>query len=515
MNQNLLELNWGLLAPELTIVIFATVITLADLVMRSKVDRKVFGWLSVIGIIVAIYFTIQQLNSPVDYLLEGTYRVDSLGSLFKLIFLVGTGVVFIMSINYIDKKEIKYDGELYYLLLTALLGAMMMASSTDLITLYVGLELLSISSYIMAGIRKNNLKSNEAAFKYIITGGVSSAIFLFGASYIYGLTGTSNILEMAVRLPEVFNAGFDFFIYLGFFMMLVGLSYKIAVVPSYMWAPDVYEGAPTPVTAFLSVVSKGAGFVIIIRLFLTIFRGIPTEINVLNPLESKFFFFDEMTFFLAILAAISMIIGNTMALRQTNIKRLLALSSVAHAGYLLVPLASITAPSEKLAQSDISNMIYYLFAYLLMNLGVFAVATIANKDAGTEDIKSFQGLYHRNPLMGVAMSFFLISLAGLPVTAGFIGKFNIFISALDVKLYWLAGIMVVASVISYFYYFNIIRQMYMRPGHTESKLKVPYSLQLVIVIAFLGVLLIGIVPNVAIDFISQNFDIMDMFTMGK
>ncbi len=509
---NLLELNWGLLAPELTIVIVATVITIADLVMRGKGDRKMFGWVSIIGIIIAIYFTLQQLHSPVEYLLNNTYRVDSFGSLFKLIFLIGTGIVFIMSINYIDKKEIKYDGELYYLLLTALLGAMMMASSGDLITLYIGLELLSISSYIMAGIKKKNLKSNEAAYKYVITGGVSSAIFLYGASYLYGLTGTSNILEMGARLQDAFAQGYQFYVYLGFFMMLVGLSYKISIVPSYMWAPDVYEGAPTPVTAFLSVVSKAAGFAIIIRLFLSVFTGV-VEVNPVDPTQNSHIFFSQFTFYLAILAAITMIVGNTLALRQTNVKRLLALSSVAQAGYILVPLASMTVPSEAIVTSDITNIIYYLFAYLLMNLGVFVIVTIVNKDAGTEDVRSFAGLYHRSPLLGVAMTFFLISLAGLPVTAGFIGKFNIFISAVAVGTYWLAGVMVVASVISYFYYFNIIKQMYMRPGHTEAKLKVPYTLQLVVLLSFLGVVLIGILPNVALDFITNNFHLVDMFTM--
>lgn len=512
---NLLELNWGLLAPELTIVIVATILTLADLVMRDKGDRKIFGWVSLIGIVIAIYFTLQQLSYPeVEYLLDNTYRVDSFGSMFKLIFLVGTALVFIMSINYIDKKEIKYDGELYYLLLTSLLGAMMMASSADLITLYIGLELLSISSYIMAGIRKKNLKSNEAAFKYVVIGGVSSAVFLYGASFIYGLTGSTNLLVIAQRLPEAFAGGYNFYVYLGFMMMLVGLSYKISVVPNYMWAPDVYEGAATPVTAFLSVISKAAGFAIIIRLVLTLFASIVTEGNMMNPMETKYFLFSEMTFYLAIIAGLTMIIGNTLALRQTNVKRLFALSSVAQAGYILVPIATLTQPSTALANIDVSNMIFYLMAYLLMNLGAFTVITIVEKDAETEDLRSFAGLYHRNPFVAVAMSFFLISLAGLPVTAGFIGKFNIFISALSLHHYVLAGIMVVTSVISYFYYFNIIRQMYMRPGRTETKLNVTYSLQFVILLTFLGTFLLGLMPNILLDFVSQNFNLMDIFQAG-
>lgn len=511
---NLLELNWGLLAPELTIVIVGIILTVADLVMRDKGDRKAFGWISIIGIIIAIYFTIKQLNmTEVQYLLDNTYRVDSFGSLFKLIFLVGTAIVFFMAIYHVDKKEIQYDGEMYYLLLTSLLGAMMMASSADLITLYIGLELLSISSFILVGIRKHNLKSNEAAYKYVITGGASSAIFLFGASYLYGLTGTTNLFGLGQGLAAAYVDGYSFYIYVGFFMMLVGLSYKISVVPSYMWAPDVYEGAPTPITAFLSVVSKAAGFAMITRIFVTVYTQI-VDYNIANPEASVEVFFDELTLFIAVLAGITMIVGNTLALRQTNIKRLLAMSSIAQAGYILVPLATLVEPSGDLLSLSVSNMLYYIMAYLLANLGIFTIATIVTKESGNEDIKSFNGLYHRSPLLGVAMTFFLISLAGLPVTAGFIGKFNIFVQALSVDKYYLAGIMVLTSVISYFYYFNIIRQMYMRPGTTESKLKSPFSLQLVVLIMFLGVFLIGLMPDTLYEFIGQNFNWRDFFDFG-
>ena len=333
MTVDLLSLNWGLLAPELTILILSVIITLADLFMKDGGDRKVFAWLSILGIALATYFVYQDLGQPVQSLLNDTYRVDSFGTMFKLIMLIGTGLVFLMSIYHIDKKDIKYDGEYYYLLLTALLGSMIMASSADLITLYIGLELLSISSYILAGIRKRNLKSNEAAFKYVVTGSVSSAILLYGASFLYGVTGTTNIIEIAQSVQGAFNAGFDFYIYLGFFMFIVGLGYKISVVPAYMWAPDVYEGAPTPITAFLSVVSKAAGFAIVMRLVLTIFVAGNIMTGEVNPETGApiNFFYDEMALVLAVLAGLTMIIGNTMALRQINIKRMMALSSVAQA----------------------------------------------------------------------------------------------------------------------------------------------------------------------------------------
>lgn len=512
---NLLELNWGLLAPEFAIIITATIITLVDLFMPNKFSRRTLGWASIIGIFIALYFTIQQINiGQVEYLLNNTYRVDSFSGFFKLIFLIGTAIVFIISINDMDKDEIKDDGEYYYLLLTALLGAMLMASSADVITLYIGLELLSFSSYILVGIRKKNLKSNESSFKYIITGGVSSAIFLYGFSFIYGITGSTNLFVIAERLPDAYHNGFSFFTYLGFTMMFIGLSYKISVVPSYMWTPDVYEGAPTPITAFISVVSKAAGFAIILRVFLTIFGLLATELTITDNIpEYTFFLFDEITIVFAVIAGLTMIIGNTLALLQTNVKRLLAYSSVAQAGYILIPLATLIG--IELIDLSITNMIFYLFAYLLMNLGVFTIVTIVCRDTNTDDLSAFRGLYHRSPLLGIAMTIFLLSLAGLPITIGFIAKLNIFISAITVDAYILAGIMLITSVISYYYYFNIIKQMYMRPGRTEARVKVTYSLQLVILVLFLATVLLGIFPNVLLDFIDVNFDFTDLFTIGS
>lgn len=482
----------GLLAPELTILIFTVIITIADLFLAKKINRKIFGWLGIVGILIAIYFTIQQLNlGSVEYLLNNTYRVDTLGSFFKLIFLTGTGIAFLLAMDQMDKKEIKDEGEYYYLILTALLGAMLMASSADLITLYIGLELLSFSSYILVGIRKKNFKSNEASFKYIVTGGVSSAIFLFGASYIYGLTGSTNLFVIYGNLQSILHTGYDFFIYMGFFMMLVGLLYKVSAVPSHMWTPDVYEGAPTPITAFISVVSKAAGFAIIIRVFLTIFGVLVTEVVITDGVpEYTFFLLGEMTVFIGAIAILTMIIGNTLALSQTNVKRIMAFSSIAQAGYILIPLGAMKDLAN--INIDISNIIFYLIAYLIVNFGAFIIISIMNNDAGTEDISSFRGLYHRSPLLGIAMTIFLLSLAGLPVTIGFIAKFNIFISAIVADSYTLAIVMLLTSVVSYYYYFNIIRQMYMRPGESESKVKVSYIMQITILVLFLVTVLFGL-----------------------
>lgn len=511
---NIFELNWGLMAPEFTITIIVLILIFADLFLSEKINRTYLGWTAVIGILIAMYFTSIQMQLPgAEYLLGNTYRVDSFGSLFKMIFLLGTLTVFLMSIGTVKKDGVENEGEYYYLLLTAVLGAMIMASSADLITLYIGLELLSFSTYILVVLRKKHLKSNESAFKFVITGSVSSAIFIYGASFIYGLTGSTNLFVIAERLPLSFHSGYDFFAYFGFILMFIGLSYKISIVPSYMWAPDVYEGAPTPITAFLSVISKAAGFAIIIRIFLTSFGLLATDSVIVNGIEQyRFFLYDEMIIIFAVLASLTMIIGNVVALLQTNVKRLLAYSSIAQAGYIMVPLATLIG--IQFIDLSITNIIFYLIAYLIMNLGAFAIVTVVTRDSGHDDITSFRGLYHRSPLLALAMTFFLLSLAGLPISIGFIAKLNIFISAITVDGYVLAGVIVITSIISYFYYFKIVKQMYMRPGTTETRMPIGKTVQVLVLVLFLLTFLLGLFPNVLYDFLNNNFIFTDIFDIG-
>jgi NADH-quinone oxidoreductase subunit N len=512
---NLYELNWGLMAPEFTITTVVLLLIFADLFLSKTFNRVYLGWVAVIGILLAMFFTMQQMQLPeAEYLLNNTYRVDSFGSLFKMIFLLGTLTVFLMSIGTVKKDGVENEGEYYYLLLTAVLGAMVMASSADLITLYIGLELLSFSTYILVALRKKYHKSNESAFKFVITGSVSSAIFIYGASYIYGLTGSTNLFEIAERLPMAFHSGYDFFAYFGFILMFIGLSYKITIVPSYMWAPDVYEGAPTPITAFLSVVSKAAGFAIIIRVFLTVFGLLATDVTIVNGVEQyRFFLYDEIIIIFAVLAGLTMFVGNVIALLQTNVKRLLAYSSIAQAGYIFVPLSTLIG--IEFIDLSITNIMFYLIAYLIMNLGAFAVVTVVTRDSGHDDITSFRGLYHRSPLLAIAMTFFLLSLAGLPISIGFIAKLNIFISAIVVNSFVLAGIIVVTSIISYFYYFRIVKQMYMRPGTTEAKMPIGKTVQVLVLVLFLLTFLLGLFPNVVYDFLNNNFIFTDIFEVGK
>jgi NADH-quinone oxidoreductase subunit N len=502
---NLANFDWSVMTPEFTILGVATLLSLLDLVFSKKTDRRILAWIGLLGIIVAGYFVVRNTGKDVVSIMNDMYRLDSFANGFKLIFLSGVALVFLISINYVDEqKNILYSGEYYYLILTALLGAMIMASSADLITLFVGLELLSISSYILVGTRKNHIQSNESSFKYVVSGGIATAITLYGMSFIYGLTGSTNLYVIAERLTAAYQSGFSYLVLLAFFLVLVGLAFKISAVPYHMWAPDVYQGAPTPITAFLSVVSKAAGFAIILRIFLVAFGGL-FEMGAANQPVSVLL--DKLSLYVGIVAAASMIIGNTMALRQVNIKRMMAYSGIAQAGYLLVPFATFTLLMYE-------QTIFYFVAYLLANMGIFAIIMIVNRDQNTEDVKSFAGLYHRAPWMALAMTFFVLSLAGIPVTAGFFGKFYIFISSVAHHNYWLAGIMMATSVVSYYYYFGVIRQMYMRPGKTEARLKVPVSIAVVVLIAVVGTIAAGIMPDLVMNYIHSHFPFQQMLQPG-
>lgn len=498
--ETLLSYEWGIMAPEFVILGAATLLSLIDLFMGRDKDRKVLAWLGIAGIVIALAFLIGQLNHPVTQILADTYRLDAFSKAFKLILLVGAGLVLLQSVSYQPKGGMGYREEFYYLLLIALLGAMMMASSADLITLFVGLETLSISSYILAGLRKKHLGSNEAAMKYVINGGISTAITLFGLSYIFGLTGSTNLYVISEQLGGLMQSDYLFIAALAFIITFVGLSFKIASVPFYMWSPDVYQGSPTPVTAFLSVVSKTAGFVILVRLFLISFVRTPG----IEAGEPLLFAIQD---FIAVLAGLTMIVGNTIALRQRNIKRLFAYSSIAHAGYLLVPFLSLSG-------LIFESLWFYLLAYLLMNLGAFAIIQALTDKSG-EDISSFSGLYRRSPFVAIAMAIFLLSLAGIPGTAGFIGKLNIFIGALSMQPshYVLVSVMMATTVVSYFYYFGIMAQMFMRPANSTEKVKLPANIIAILVICMIGTLLFGLVPGIAFDFLHTYFNFNEFFNM--
>ncbi|MDQ0339434.1 NADH-quinone oxidoreductase subunit N [Caldalkalibacillus uzonensis] len=509
--ETLLSYPWRIMLPEFTILGVATLISLLDLFMKEKVDRKVLAWIALGGIGLALFFLVLNTGQPVQEILYETYRLDGFANAFKFIFLVGAALIFITSFDYVNRKDVPYEGEFYYLILTAALGAMIVASSADMITLFVGLELLSISSYILVAVRKHNLAANESAMKYVISGAIATAIMLFGMSYIYGLTGTTNLFEIQERLSVAALGGYLPVIYFAFFVTFVGMAFKLAVVPYHMWAPDVYQGAPTPITAFLSVVSKAAGFALVLRFFLVTMAGV-VDVEQSQQAGTYIFALMNVELIMAIVAALSMIIGNTLALRQTNIKRLFAYSSIAQAGYILVPFA-VGAHLLYFTEPNMvfSTALFYLAAYLLMNLGAFSVIQLVIKETGTEDIRGFAGLYQRAPFKAVAMTVFLASLAGIPLTAGFIGKYYILMGAVSAGLIWLAVVMLITTVISYYYYFGVISQMYMREPGNHAALPTPVGIGAVLVFCITGTILLGILPGLALDVIQTHFNFVEIF----
>lgn len=494
--KTLLSFDWGLMGPEFIILGVATLISLLDLFMGKNFDRKKLGWIGVAGIALALISLASHFGEAPGSILNETFYLDSFAKAFKLLLLGGAAFVLIMAANDHSKEGLEESrGEYFYLFLAALLGAMIMASSRDLITLFVGLELLSIPSYILAGLRKDNIRSNEAALKYVINGGISSAITLFGLSYVFGLTGSTNLIHIASSMSMLNDPQQVYLIGLAFFMTFIGLSFKLATAPFHMWAPDVYQGAPTPVTAFLSVVSKTAGFVLVSRLFLMVFVPVPTE----GPGSMPFYY--QIQDYIAFLAGVTMVIGNVVALRQRNIKRLFAYSSIAHAGYLLVAFANL--------QFFFNTIWFYLAAYLFMNLIAFAIIQLVTAEKESEDISHFAGLYRRSPFLAISMGIAILSLAGIPGTAGFIGKLNIFMGALvdQPAHYVLASVMIAATVVSYVYYFGILTQVFFRPapeGNT-GKINIPIGIAVVIILCLIGTLVLGVAPDIAYNFIDTQF----------
>lgn len=486
MEKALAHIDWSAMTPELILVTAAALLIVLELLLPDNTTRDWLGWLALLAVAGAGTYVSVHFGAATVDLLQGSYRTDPVAQSFKLVILGATALILLLSLSEPKREGIRARGEYYFLLLTAVLGASVMASSADLITLFVGLELLSISSYILAGIRKQCADSNEAAWKYIVLGGVSSAFILYGMSFVYGLTGSTNLFVVQQRIVEAYQTGYEPFVLLSLFLMLLGFGFKIAAAPFHMWAPDVYQGSPTSVTAFLSVVSKTAAFALVTRVFLVVYLQL-IQLRVWEEI---------ITPLLLVIAGASMIVGNAVALRQTNVKRLMAYSGIAQAGYVLVPLAT-------LGVALFESTVFYMLAYLLMTVGVFAVIMVVERDAEHGELSAFAGLYRRSPLMALTMTLFVLSLAGIPVTAGFFGKFYLLVNAITTQHLWIAVVMVVTTVVSYFYYFEFIRQMYFRPAPKGSRLAVPLGAAVVIGIGVIGTLGLGFFPSAVLHALGQ------------
>lgn len=454
--------------PELLMTALALIVILIDLLIKKK---EVIALISIAGVAVVAL----SLVGSSGMTFGGMYISDGYSTFFKLIFFINVILSILISIKYIAVERINY-GEYYSLILFSTIGMMIMASAGDLIVLYLGLELMALSTYVLAGFIRHDIKSNEAALKYFLLGAFSSAFLLYGISIIYGLTGTTDLKAIASFINER-GLTDNFSLLLSVIFLTVAFGFKIAAAPFHMWAPDVYEGAPTSITAFMSVGPKAAGFAVLGRVFMVAFASVTVDwVAILIPIS-----------------ILTMAVGNIVALSQTNIKRMLAYSSIAHAGYAL--LGIITANNEGLA-----SMMNYLMIYAFMNIGAFAVIIMLRSEGFKGDsIYDYEGLAKTHPLAAVLMLIFMFSLTGIPPTAGFIGKLYIFMAAINAGYTWLVVIAVIFSAISAYFYLRIIMYMYMREPKTTVSLTTSFSNGIALGITTVAVLCIGVLPTYLLE----------------
>jgi NADH-quinone oxidoreductase subunit N len=480
------ELNLLPALPAISVATWAVILLLIDLWIPK--DRKQLTAILAAGnIAFAFVANLLVYNSNTDVLF-GMYRADAFTGFMNIIILVTAFISILMSIDYIKRTGIE-RGEYYTLMLFSVAGMMFMVAANDLVAIFVALELLSIPLYILAAFRAPDLKSEEAGLKYFVLGAFSSAFFVFGAAMIYGATGSSNLNEIFAAVNGVIASESTAVIYLllGTGLLLVALGFKVAAVPFHMWTPDVYEGAPTSVTAFMSVGAKAGGFGALLRLSVVGLGGI-----VLNETDAATW----QTAF-ALLAGLTVIVGNFAAIAQTNIKRMLAYSSIAHAGYIFIAVAAAGTPGNENTAVQAASI--YMLSYLFTNLGAFAIAMAVEKSDGTgTEIDDFIGLARTRPLLALMMTVFMLSLTGIPLTAGFIGKAMVFAAAVQGGLFVLAVIGVLTSVVSAFYYTRVIVNMYLREPAAGSTADLAEgatpALNWAVYISFVGTLIFGILP---------------------
>jgi len=452
--------------PELVLTAGALLVLVVD-VMLPRTRRRALGWVALLAI-GATAVSLAPFTSTHVTVANGLIAVDRFALFFKIVFLLAAAITVLMSFHYLDVEGAP-PGEYYFLILCATLGMMIMAGGIDLITIFIGLETMAVSFYILAGFIKPSQRSNEAAVKYFLLGAFSLGILLYGMSLMYGLSGTTSLRAMA---PLFAGQESDRRLVLAVILVVAGVGFKIAAVPFHMWAPDVYEGAPTPVTAFLSVGSKAASFAMLLRIF---FEGLPAMSA------------DWRLLFEA-LSIVTMTVGNVAALTQSNLKRMLAYSSIAHAGYVLIGVVAGTP-------RGVEATLIYLFIYAFMQLGAFAVIVLLRRqDVIGDELKDFSGLYSRQPYAAFAMLLFMLSLGGIPPTAGFMGKFWLFGAAIDAGYVWLALIGVLNSAISLYYYIRIVVFMYVKDVSIGSAPATVPTLSLALGVAVVATLLLGVYP---------------------
>jgi len=454
------------LLPELVLTAGALLVLIVDVLLPRGSRGVMWATLAVLAATLAALLPFAATNVVIA---NGLLAVDQFALFFKVVFLVAAILTVLMSVGYLEVEGAS-PGEYYFLILCATLGMMIMAGGIDLITSFIGLETMAVSFYVLVGFIKPNQRSNEAAVKYFLLGAFSLGILLYGMSVMYGLSGTTNLRAMATVFAGQER---DPLLVLAVILVVSGLGFKIAAVPFHMWAPDVYEGAPTPITAFLSVGSKAAAFAMLLRIFM---EGLPS----MNA---------DWRLMFEVLSIVTMTVGNLAALTQSNLKRMLAYSSIAHAGYLLMGVVAATP-------RGVAAMLIYLFVYGFMQLGAFAIIVMMRRrDVIGDEVKDLSGLHVRHPFAAFAMLLFMLSLGGIPPTAGFMGKLWLFGAAIDAGYVWLAVIGVLNSAVSLYYYIRVVVFMYLRKETTGSEPVASPALAFTLAVTVVATIAFGVYPR--------------------
>jgi NADH-quinone oxidoreductase subunit N len=481
-----MAIDWLAIAPEVALTVTALLVLAADLALRGEAKQLV-NLVAMIGTVVAIVFAVVLWAEAPRVAFEGQYVVDSFAVAFKLLFLGTLLAILAISARYFAEGRY-FQGEYYFLLLTAFIGMLLMPSARDLLVLFIALETVSVPAFVMVGLRKRDLYSSEAALKFFLIGVLSAALMLFGMSMVYGFAGTTRLEGIAEALAG--DAGNVPLLLGSVMLVLVGFGFKISAVPFHFWAPDTYAGAPLPVTAMLAVASKAAGFAGMLTVAFIAFEPVA---DVWAPV-------------LGVLAILTMSLGNLVALQQRDLIRLLAYSSIAQAGYMLIPFGLATPGGDAVNQAAVRAVLFYLIAYAVMNIGAFGVAIAVERRTGLRSIADYAGLSGRSPLLAMGMTVFLLSLGGAPLTVGLWAKFAILEAiAVEITLFGvvLASFLVVNSVIAFFYYLRVVRTMWMDAAPAGlPRLQPGFNLSAVVVVLMVGTVVLGVLPGLVTGFSS-------------
>lgn len=471
-----------LLAPEIVLFLAGLVIFLLDLVRRNAARTNLFQGIALVGLIVALVASLALLGQNTTTLTMMT--VDGFALFFKVLVIIVMILVVAAAGDYMHARS-RHQGEFYAMLMAATLAMAVAVSANNLLLIYLGMEFLSITSYVLVGFIRDDKRSSEAAIKYFLYGAVASGVMLYGLSLLYGATGSVYLTDIAAAFKNTKGLTAS----LGLpaaILVIAGFGFKASLAPFHQWAPDAYDGAPTPVTAFLSTASKATGFALLIRALLVALPAAQVQ----------------WTAILAGIAMATMTLGNLAALRQTNVKRLLAYSSIAQAGYILIGLVAATAAPGK-TFNGVNGVLIYLFAYLFTNIGAFITVTAVEDATGSVQLKDWSGLITRQPFLAITMLIFMLSLAGIPPTGGFLGKFFVFGAAVQSRVFALAAVAVVNAAIAAFYYLSVVRYMFFEPQGERTAFKVSRPVQAVIALATIMTLVIGLYPAPFIQWATQ------------